>query len=74
MPKGPENPLFCDFPPLEVQSTKTQTVKKLRNFGEKLLGRTDFPPKVPLGHPGPKWPETPVPGDFPPLGVRLAKA
>ena len=41
----PRNPVFCDFPPLEVQSTRTQTVKKLRNFGEKLLGQTDFFPK-----------------------------
>ena len=29
-PKGPENPLFCDFPPLGVRSTKTQNVKKVR--------------------------------------------
>ena len=44
-PKGPQNPVFCGFPPLGVRSAKTQNVKKLRNFGEKLLGRTDFPPK-----------------------------
>ena len=49
-----------------VRSTKTQNVKNLRNFGEKLLGRTDFPPKsapssgklcFSLFGPGP-WPKT----------------
>ena len=38
-------PVFCDFPPLGVRSAKTQSVKQLRNFWEKLLGRTDFSPK-----------------------------
>ena len=40
----PRNPVFCDFPPVVVRSAKTQDVKKLRNFGEELLG-TDFFPK-----------------------------
>ena len=40
-------PVFCDFPPLGVRSAKTQNVKKLRNFWEKLLRRIDFPPKSP---------------------------
>ena len=44
-PKRPEGPVFCDFPPLGVRSAKTPNVKKLRNFWEKLLRRTDFPPK-----------------------------
>ena len=44
-PKGPQKPIISDFPPLGVRSAKTQTLNKLRNFGEKLLGRTDFPPK-----------------------------
>ena len=38
-------PVFCDFLPLGVRSAKTHSVKKMRNFLEKLLGRTDFPPK-----------------------------
>ena len=44
-PKGPKNPVFCDFPPLGVWSVKTYNVKKLRNFREKLLGRPVSPPK-----------------------------
>ena len=44
-PTGPRKPVFCDFLPLGVRSAKTQNVKKLRNFGVKLLGRTDFFPK-----------------------------
>ena len=44
-PKGPRNPVFCNFPPVGVQSAKTQNVKKLRNFGEKFLGWTDFSPQ-----------------------------
>ena len=44
-PKGPGKPVFCDFPPLGVRSAKMQNVKKLRTFGEKLLGWMDFPPK-----------------------------
>ena len=47
-PKRPKNPVFCDSPPLGVWSAKTQNVKKLRNFGEKFLGRTYFFPLVPL--------------------------
>ena len=47
-PKGPKNTVFCDFPPLGVRSVKTQNVKKLRSFREKLLGVQFFPPKVPL--------------------------
>ena len=35
--KGLENQYFAISRP-----AKTQNVKKLRNFGEKLLGRTDF--------------------------------
>ena len=38
-------PAVCDFPPLGVRSAETQNAKKLRNFWEKLLGRTHFPPK-----------------------------
>ena len=45
-PKGPQIPVFCDFPPLGVQSVKTLNVKKLRNFQEKLLGRPVFPPQT----------------------------
>ena len=41
-PKWPKPPVSRDFPPLGVQSSKTENVKKLRNFGEKLLGRPDF--------------------------------
>ena len=44
-PKGPRNPVFCDFLPVGVRSAKTQTVKTLRTFWEKLLGRTGLPPK-----------------------------
>ena len=47
-PKGPKNTVFCDFPPLGVWSVKTQNVKKLRSFREKLLGVRFFFPKVPL--------------------------
>ena len=46
--KEPKNPVFCDFPPLGVRSVKTQNVKKLRGFREKLLGVRVFSPKVPL--------------------------
>ena len=41
-PKEPRKPVVCDFPPLGVRLAEPQNVKKLRNFGEKLLGRTDF--------------------------------
>ena len=44
-PKGPKKPVFCVFPPLGVRSAKTQNVKNLRNFEEKLLGRADFSSK-----------------------------
>ena len=37
-PNGPRKPLFLDFPPVGVRSAKTQHVKKMRNFGEKILG------------------------------------
>ena len=37
---------FSDFPPLGVRSAKTKNVKTLRNFGQKPLGRPDFPPKM----------------------------
>ena len=47
-PKGPTNPVFREFPTLGVRMTKTQNVKKLRNFWEKLMGQTDFPPKSAL--------------------------
>ena len=47
-PKWPKPPVFRDFLPLGVRSVKTENLKTLRNFGEKLLGRPDFPPKVPL--------------------------
>ena len=43
-PKGPRKPVFRDSPAMGVRSAKTH-VKKLRNFGDKLLGRTDFSPK-----------------------------
>ena len=46
--KEPKNPVFCDFLPLGVRSVKTQSVKKLRGFREKLLGVWFFYPKVPL--------------------------
>ena len=46
-PKCPKNPVFCDFPPVGVQLAKTYSVKKLCTFGEKLLGRADFPEKCP---------------------------
>ena len=45
---GPEFPVFCDFLPLGVRSVKTQNVKKLRSFREKLLGVRFFFPKEPL--------------------------
>ena len=47
-PKGPENTVFCDFPPLGVRSVKTQSAKRLRCLREKLLGVRFFLPKVPL--------------------------
>ena len=46
-PKGPKNTVFCDFLPLGVLSVKTQNVKKLRIFREKILGVRFFLPKVP---------------------------
>ena len=44
-PKGPRKLVFCNFPPVGVPWAKTQKPKKLRNFGDKILGRTYFPPK-----------------------------
>ena len=44
-PKGPRKPVFCDFSPLGGRSAKPQSVRKLRNFREKILGRTDVFPK-----------------------------
>ena len=44
-PKGPRKPVFRVFPSVRVHSAKAQNIKKLRNAGEKLSGRTDFPPK-----------------------------
>ena len=46
--KCPKNPAFRDFPPVGVWSAKTENFNKLRNFGEKNLGRPDFFLKVPL--------------------------
>ena len=40
--KGLKNQYFRGFPPVGVRSAKTQNVKKLHNFGEKLFGRTYF--------------------------------
>ena len=37
--------VFRDFPPLGVRLAKTETAKKLRNFGDKFFGRPDFPLK-----------------------------
>ena len=45
--KWPKNTVFCDSPPLGVRSVKTQTVKKLRSFWEKLLGVRFFSQKCP---------------------------
>ena len=44
-PKGLKKPVFRDFPPVGVRAAKMPTVKRLRNFREKLLGRPDCPPK-----------------------------
>ena len=44
-PKWPLNPVFRNFPPLGVRSVKTESLKKLHNCGDKLLGRPHFPPK-----------------------------
>ena len=41
-PKWPKKMLFRNYPRLWVRSAKTENVKKLRNFGDKLLGRPDF--------------------------------
>ena len=43
--KGVKSPVFRDIPPVGLRSAKTQNVKMLSNFGEKLLGRPDFSPK-----------------------------
>ena len=44
-PKGPRKPVFCDFLAVGFRSAKTQNVKKLHNFREKLYGAGGFPPK-----------------------------
>ena len=45
-PEWPKKTVFRNFPPLGVRSVKTESVKKLRNLGENLLGQPDFPPKT----------------------------
>ena len=75
--KWPKTPVFRDFPSQGVQSAKTENVKKLRYFGEKLFGAARFPPqKVPLALgtcPRPKRAKIPLDNRFRPLGVRPKK-
>ena len=87
-PKGPENPVFCDSPPLGVQSVKTQIAEKLRNSREKLLGRLVFSPNsapssgkscFSVFGPSPEFPQVPKQAKmllnhrFRPVGVRPKK-